>query len=81
MDTTASSNWRLREWREKRGLSQDELAAAAGTSKGYLSDLERGKRPFNERIAAKLAAALGIALPDLFAGPEEAARRARVAIR
>src|SRR5262249_50277435 len=66
-------NWRLREWREKRALSQDELAAAAGTSKGYLSDLERGKRPFNERIAAKLAAALGITLAELFAGPDEAA--------
>jgi len=54
------------------GLSQVELAAAAGTSKGYLSDLERGKRPFNERIAAKLAAALGITLVELFsADPSE----------
>ena len=66
MTAPATRHWYLREWREKRGLSQDELAAAAETSKGYLSDLERGKRPFNGRIATKLAGALQIPLADLF---------------
>ena len=66
MESSPPSPWRLKAWREERGLSLVELATAAGTSKGYLSDLERGKRPFNARIATKLAAALGITLVELF---------------
>jgi transcriptional regulator with XRE-family HTH domain len=79
MDSTPDSPWRLKAWREKLGVSQVELAAAAGTSKGYVSDLERGKRPFNERIASKLAAALGITLVELFSvDPSGPAPRARL---
>ena len=34
---------RLREWRERRGLSQTELAEAAGTHQKTVSNLETGQ--------------------------------------
>lgn len=53
--------WYLREWRKHRGLSQQALAEAAGTSKGYLSDIEGGKRPLPAgRLMERLAASLGV---------------------
>ena len=39
----------LAEWREVRGLTQKEVAAAVGTSEGNYSDLEAGKRGLSLR--------------------------------
>ena len=34
----------LREWRDKRGVTQKQMAKAIGVSSAYLSSLERGHR-------------------------------------
>lgn len=53
----------FREWRK---LKQGELAAKAGVSKQYVSQLETGHREIGRRSAEKLAAALGISVDALF---------------
>ncbi len=46
--------------REKDGHSKTSLAALAGLSLGYLSDLESGRRKGNPDVIAKLARALNV---------------------
>jgi len=55
----------VRVWREYRGVSQQDLAAKAGVSAAYLSQIESGAR--EGRIAAmrRLADALNVSLDDL----------------
>ncbi len=55
----------LKAWREYRLLSQVDLAAGAGISKAYLSQLETGKRKGSVSTFAALATALGVTLDDL----------------
>jgi len=55
----------LREWRKHRGLTQDQLAGRLDTSKGYISDLERGVRRYNQDILEALADALNCEPADL----------------
>ena len=55
----------IRVWREYRGLSQAELAAKAGISASYLSQLESGKRDGTVEVLSALAVELGVALDDL----------------
>jgi predicted transcriptional regulator len=55
----------IRVWREFRGLSQAELAAQAGISASYLSQLESGKRDGTMEVLQGVAAALGIGLDDI----------------
>ena len=59
---------RIRAAREARGQSQVSLAAAAGISQGYLSQLEQDEREPTLSIAARLAQALDISLDELAAG-------------
>lgn len=59
------NGWYLKEWRRARGLSQEELAAAIGSSKGYVSDLERGERRYNQDLVEGLARALEITAAQL----------------
>ena len=47
----------LKEWREFRGLTQEKAADRIEKSRNYLSELERGKRRYNEDILNALAAA------------------------
>jgi DNA-binding XRE family transcriptional regulator len=54
----------LRAWREHCGLTQDQLAKAAGISKPYLAQLEAGDRHGQPRTWRRLAKALGV-LVDL----------------
>lgn len=49
----------LRQWREKAGLSQDELAAKVDTTKSVISLLENEKRPLSSKWLRRLADALG----------------------
>jgi transcriptional regulator with XRE-family HTH domain len=53
--------------RETRGLSQVSLAAAAGISQGYLSQLEQDEREPTLPIAARIAHVLGLSLDELAA--------------
>lgn len=56
---------RLRELRDRAGLSQSELATAAGTSVHSVAKLERGERFPSLRLARDLAAALGCTIDAL----------------
>jgi len=48
----------VRVWREFRGLSLRALAARAGVSAGYLSEIEAGKKPGSVEAYKALAEAL-----------------------
>lgn len=57
---------RLRMLRKKAGLTQTELAEAAGSTMRSIQNYEAGKRyPQNIEIAKKLAAALGVTSGEL----------------
>lgn len=47
------------------GLTQDDLATRAGMSKGFLSDLETGKRSISAEKLLDLARVLGTSLDSL----------------
>ena len=73
----------LREWRD---MTQAELAASAGITQGYLSELEAGKRKGPVALHQKIARALGtpihlllpIAVSEAEADPARFARRRKV---
>ena len=48
----------LRQGREKRGMTQEELADRVGTAKAVISLLENEKRPLSSKWLRKLADAL-----------------------
>ena len=52
-------------WRERRGLTQQELAEKAGISKPYLSQIETGKRQGTVETLSSLARSLDIPLDVL----------------
>jgi mRNA interferase RelE/StbE len=52
-------------WREKRGRSQRELAAAAGVGAGYLADIETRRKPGSVAALGSLARALQVQIEDL----------------
>lgn len=56
---------KLRTAREARNQTQVQLAAAAGISQGYLSQLEQDEREPTLSIAARLARVLGVSLDEL----------------
>lgn len=49
----------LRQWRTKAGLTQEELADKAGTTKAVISLLESEKRPLSSKWLRKFAEILG----------------------
>lgn len=55
----------LKQWRLHRGLSQQQLADRLESSKGYISDLERGVRRYNQDLLEALAFALMCEPADL----------------
>ena len=55
----------VRAYRTEKGLSQEQLAFAAGMKRAYLSDLERGTRNPSVRALGRLADALRIEASDL----------------
>lgn len=52
--------------RKERGWSQSELARLAGIPRSYVSRMENDHLTPGPRIAARLAAAVGVAMVDLF---------------
>jgi len=56
---------RLKGWRQKRGLTLDELSALTGISASTISRLEAGKRAPNLELVVPLARALRLELDDL----------------
>jgi DNA-binding Xre family transcriptional regulator len=55
----------VRVWRQHRGLSARALAARAGISAAYLSQIETGKKPGSFDAMANLARALDVHMEDL----------------
>jgi DNA-binding XRE family transcriptional regulator len=55
----------IRVWREYRGLTQQQLADAAGVSTPYLSQIESGKRKGTTKVLSAIAKVLGLALDDI----------------
>lgn len=58
-------NNKLRRIRIFRGLSQSQLAALTGLTKGYISQIEKGREP-RYIVKLKLAKALGVEIREIF---------------
>lgn len=71
---------RLRALRVARGLSQEDLAAAAGLHRTHISLIERNKRSVRLETVQRLAVALGVQpselIPDLNTSPSNGDQRA-----
>jgi len=55
----------IRVWREYRGLTQRQLAEAAGISVPYLSQIESGKRKGKIEVLAAITKELGLSLEEV----------------
>lgn len=61
----------VRRLREQQGWSQERLAAQAELNRSYLGEIERAAVMPSLATAAKLAAALGLALSELIERAEQ----------
>lgn len=59
---------RIRNIREKKGMTQERLADACGISKGFLSDVENNNRNISSQKLLSVANALGASLEYLLRG-------------
>ncbi|HEV2891939.1 MAG TPA: helix-turn-helix transcriptional regulator [Frankiaceae bacterium] len=57
---------RVRELRKERGWTQEVLAEAAGMGRGYLAEIEGGRRAATIDTIHRIAIALGVTIADLF---------------
>lgn len=62
---------RIHGLRRARGLTLEQLAAASGVSRSMISLIERAETSPTATVLDKLADALGVPLPSLFAAAEE----------
>src|ERR1700752_4322176 len=60
---------RVRELRDGKGLSLDQLAGKSGVSRSMISLIERGESSPTAVVLEKLAAGLGVPLAALFDAP------------
>lgn len=60
----------LRVWREHRGLTQADLAAAASLTASYVSQIEAGRKSPTVDVYRALAATLGVTVDDLLLQPK-----------
>ena len=72
---------RIKAARDKLNWTQEQLAQAAGISKGFLSDIENDKRNISSESALKIADALGISLDYLLRGETGERERQRQPVR
>lgn len=56
----------LREWRQRNGLTLDEVSALCGYSASLLSRVERNQRNLSPMARVTLARALNVPLRELF---------------
>ena len=56
---------KVRVWRSHRGLSGRDLAAAAGVSAPFVSEIESGKKDASLSVMKKIADVLKVDLDDL----------------
>ncbi|AFK22997.1 helix-turn-helix transcriptional regulator [Pyrococcus sp. ST04] len=57
---------RLRELREARGLTQEELAKILGVTRQTIIAIEKGKYDPSLRLAFKIARFFGLKIEDIF---------------
>lgn len=60
----------VRQFRQKRGVSQEDLAEAAGLHRTYIGMIERGEKNITVLSATKIAKALGVSLSALIRASE-----------
>ena len=70
MDNNFSIGNRIRELRNQKHLSQEQLALSAEITTAYLGHIERNEKNPTVAVVAKLCGALGIELSDFFSQKE-----------
>jgi transcriptional regulator with XRE-family HTH domain len=81
MSTSHDSPYRhyLKEWREHRGLYQEQLARMVGSSASVISRFETGDRHMKLEMQFKFMAALRITPAQFFSPPDQPSLDALVA--
>ena len=62
---------RLKEYRARLGVNQQEMGALVGVSRQTISQIERGDYSPSVTLALKLAKICGVAVEDIFTYQEE----------
>ena len=75
MDLTPYVGAAFRQFREQAGLSQEQVALAAGLDRTYVSGIERSRRNPSLRSMQRVASVLNIDLADLLLEARRLARR------
>src|SRR6202158_407210 len=65
LDELLAARTPLAFWRKKRGLTQTDLAKAAGIAQGVLSEIESGLKTGDVTVLQRIAIALEISLVEL----------------
>ncbi len=65
---------RVRVWRALHDRTQDDLAAAAGVTRNFVSAIERGAQGLDAVRLRRLAVAMNVPLADLLTDPERPGR-------
>jgi ribosome-binding protein aMBF1 (putative translation factor) len=65
MDELLAARTPLAFWRKRRGLTQTDLARAAGIAQGFLSEIESGGKTGDVTVLQRIAIALEISLLEL----------------
>ncbi|MBX2905164.1 MAG: helix-turn-helix transcriptional regulator [Taibaiella sp.] len=66
MDIRKRVGLRLKELRQKNGLTQEALAFEAEVDKTYLNEVENGKRNISVINLEKIILALGVSIQEFF---------------
>lgn len=69
MDLVRLLGMNVRQERLRQGRTQEEVAAEAGLTRSYLSDLERGTRNPSVHALGLIARALNVSASELLRGP------------
>ncbi len=65
VDRILAGENKVKVWRTHRGMSGRDLAAAAGVSAPFISEIETGKKEGSVSVMKKIAEALKVDLDDL----------------
>lgn len=71
LTTVPGTKLYLKEWREQKGWTQQELADRMETTKATVSRVENGMRDWSKGYLEAMAFSLGCQVPDLFRHPNE----------
>ena len=68
MDIRKKFGKRVKELRQSKGLSQEELAHLAELDRTYIPSIEKGERNVSIEVIQKLSIAFGIKISELLKG-------------